>query len=86
MDKPWVVCAEDEERARRKAEGLEREKRGREERKRRKRWVEVGGRGGGLEKGKRRGERKGGGGEERLGLDEAGVSRRTRDAERKSRR
>lgn len=61
LDIPWVISEEEEKRARRKAEGLDREKRARGERKKRKRREEEG-KGERertvAEKEKRRGERK----------------------------
>ena len=84
LGQPWLVSGEDEERARRKAEGLDREKRAREERKRRRmqEWKEEGRRTAAGQKETRRAERKRRGGE-RGGRDgEAGLSRR-QDAEQR---
>ena len=86
LSEPWVVSEEDEERARRKAEGLDREKRAREERKKRKRKLELDGKGAALGKEKGRGEGKRREREQGLGGDEGGVSARRGDAEHRERR
>lgn len=84
LAKPWVVGEEDEERARRKAEGLDREKRAREERKRRKRRGEdEKGKRAATEKEKRRGERKWRGDGRGWRDSEAGPSRRQVDGGKK---
>lgn len=86
LDKPWVVSKEDEERARRKAEGLDRERRAREERKKRKRREQGEGKRIALEKEKRRAEMKGREEEQGRREDETGVLRRREDAEHGDRR
>ena len=58
LSQPWVVSEEEEKRARRKAEGLDREKQAREERKKRKLREEDDGKRAVAEKEKRRAERK----------------------------
>ncbi|KAM0801416.1 hypothetical protein BDR22DRAFT_820552 [Usnea florida] len=88
LSRPWVVEEGDEKRARRKAEGLEREKRTRgEAREKRMRKGEKEDRAGraGVEKERRRGERKRNGQEHRHGGHESGVLNRRPDAERKDR-
>ena len=87
LAKPWVVGEEDEERARRKAEGLDREKRAREERKRRKRREEdEKGKRAAAEKEKRGGERKWRGDGRGWRDSEAGPSRRQVDGGKRDRR
>ncbi|KAF6230357.1 hypothetical protein HO133_004699 [Letharia lupina] len=58
LSQPWVVSEEEEKRARRKAEGLDREKQARKERKKRKLREEYDGKRAVAEKEKRRAERK----------------------------
>lgn len=86
LDTPWVVSEEEEKRARRKAEGLDREERAREERKRRKRREREEGKRAAAEKEKRRGERKRREREQGRREDEAGMSRRRGDTEHRDRR
>ena len=86
LGKPWVVSKEDEERARRKAEGLDRERRAREERKKRKRREQGEGKRIALEKEKRRAEMKRREEEQGRREDATGVPRGREDAEHRDRR
>lgn len=87
LSTPWVVSEKDEKRAKRNAEGLDREKRAREEReKRKRREEEKGGKRAATEKEKRRGERTRRGQEQVRKEDEAGVSKRRGNAEHRHRR
>ena len=86
LSEPWVVSEEDEEKAGRKAEGLDREKRAREERKKKKRKQELEGKRAVLEKEKRRGERKRREHEQGRREDEVDTSRRRGDVEHRDRR